>query len=298
MSSSLVHPSDCPKCAICRCRCCINKRRQSSHVHELPRALIREDENRCRLILVRHGLSQDEMDQRYSGWNDGDISPVGQEQMHRTGQVLLQAHISIDLCFTSVLKRASKSLFIIQEEMDRLWVPVHSTWRLNDRMLGTLTGFRRDRAEALFGQNQLKEWLTRSDSSPPPLEESNPLHPRLHPVYRHISSIVPSTETLADIRQRLIPFFYDQLLRHLTVGRSILVVAHEDVLKGLVRLISDYAIDQFNDREIPIGRPMVYEFSPKTKAFLTGDYLLSPLFDEDTRHLMFPTGFSATQPRA
>lgn len=299
-NSIIKHPSNCPKCAICPCRCCINKRTKCSRI---KKALIQSDilsninERRCLLILVRHGLSKDEIDKRYSSWNDCDLSNIGKEQMHRTGQALHQANSSIDICFTSVLKRASKSLFIIQEEMDRLWLPVYNTWRLNDRMLGSLTGFQRDRAEALFGQNQIKEWLTRSELAPPVLEESSVLHPRLSYKYQHISSIVPSTETLIDVRKRLLPFFYDQLLDNLYLGKNILLVVHEDIIKAIIRLLNNYNVDEFETEMIPIGIPIIFEFSLNTHEILNGYYLSSSLFENDNTNYpqnFFPTGFTTS----
>jgi 2,3-bisphosphoglycerate-dependent phosphoglycerate mutase len=222
------------------------------------------------------------------------MSNIGKEQMHRTGQALREAKLPIDICFTSVLKRASKSLFIIQEEMDYLWLPVYNTWRLNDRMLGSLTGFQRDRAEALFGQNQIKEWLTRPELAPPLLEESSTLHPRLHYKYRHITSIVPSTETLVDIRKRVISFFYDQLLSNLYLGKNILIVIHEDIMKTIIRLLNNYSVDEFDNQVIPIGIPIVFEFSFNTRELFNGYYLSSLLLERNTDHQqqLFPTGFS------
>ncbi|CAF4779927.1 unnamed protein product, partial [Rotaria sp. Silwood2] len=136
MTTSIIkHASDCAKCAICQYRCCINKHKKCSRV---KKSLIQSDiqyndyERRSLLILVRHGMSQDEVDKRFSRWNDCDLSNIGKQQMHQTGQALYQANFSIDICFTSVLKRAIKSLFIIQEEMDYLWLPIYNIWRLND----------------------------------------------------------------------------------------------------------------------------------------------------------------------
>ena len=297
MTSSVVkHSSDCAKCAICQCRCCINKRTKCSRVKKASSQSDRPtdvNEHRCLLILVRHGTSQDEIDKRYSGWNDCDISNIGKEQMRRTGQALRQGNISIDLCFTSALKRASKSLFIIQEEMDCLWLPVYNTWRLNDRMLGSLTGFHRDRVEALFGQNQIKEWLTRPELAPPLLEESNPLHPRLNYKYRSISSIVPSTEAMVDIQKRILPFFYDQLMNNLYLGKNILVVTHEEIIKAIIRLLNNYAIDEFENREVPVGTPIVFQMGFNTRKLLNGYYLSSSLLETNTdyHHQPFPTGF-------
>lgn len=291
------HPSDCAKCAICQCRCCINKRRKCLQVRK---TVIQSDqtsdlnEQRCLLILVRHGTSQDEIDKRYSGWNDCDLATIGQTQMQQIGQALRQANFSIDLCFTSLLKRASKSLFILQEEMNCLWVSVCNTWRLNDRMLGTLTGFHRDRAEALFGQNQIKEWLTPPELAPPILEESSPLHPRSYYKYRSISSIVPSTETLMDIRKRILPFFYDQLMSNLHLGRNILIVTHESIIKAIIRLLHNYTVNEFENLEVPVGIPIVFEFARNTHQLLHGYYFSSPLLEKSTddRQQVFPTGFS------
>ncbi|CAF1027344.1 unnamed protein product [Rotaria sordida] len=297
MTTNVIkHSSDCAKCAICQCRCCINKRTKCSRI---KKSLIQSDiqfndhERHCLLILVRHGISQDEVDKRFSGWNDCDISNIGKQQMHRTGQALRQANFSIDMCFTSVLKRAIKSLFIIQEEMNYLWLPVYNIWRLNDRMLGSLTGFHRDRGEALFGQNQIKEWLTRSESAPPLLEESSVLHPRLNYKYRNISSIVPSTETLTDIQKRLLPFFYDRLLSNLYLGKNILLVTHEDTLKAIIRLLNNYTVDEYVNQEIPIGIPIVFEYSLNRNELFNSYYLSSTLFENNTdnQHQLFPIEF-------
>ncbi len=297
MTTTVIkHPSDCEKCAICRCRCCIKKRTTCSRVKKtLMQAdvQVNNHERRCLLILVRHGMSEDEIEKRYSSWNDSDLSDIGKQQMHRTGQALHQANFSIDICFTSVLKRAIKSLFIIQEEIDHLWVSTCNTWRLNDRMLGNLTGFHHDRAQALFGQNQIKEWLTQPHLAPPPLEQSNILHPRLNYKYRHIYSIVPSTETLFDVRKRLLPFFYDQLFNNLYLAQNILLVTHQDIIKAIIRLLNNYTVDAFDHQQIPIGVPIVFEFSLNTKEFFNGYYLSSSLFPNNThdQHQLFPTGF-------
>lgn len=284
------HSSDCPKCAICPCRCCLAKRAKSLPKQNSVKQLNSNIERRCLLILVRHGISQDEIDRRYSGWNDCELSTIGKEQMQRTGQALQQANLPIDLCFTSMLKRASKSLFIIQEELDKLWLPVYNTWRLNDRMLGNLTGFHRDRAEALFGQHQIREWLIRAELAPPALEESNASHPRFQYKYRQIASVVPSTETLVDIQKRVRPFFFDQLLTNLYLGKNTLIVTHEDILKAIIRLIHNSSIDEFETHEIPIGIPIVFEFAFDTHQFLNEYYLTSALFETNTdnQRTLFP----------
>lgn len=288
--------SDCAKCSTCKCRCCKSKSTRCSHLKKISlqsELQVNNQTHHCFLILVRHGLSQDEVDKHFSGWNDCDLSSIGIQQMHGTGQALNQAKLPIDICFTSMLKRASKSLFIIQEEMDYLWLPVYNTWRLNDRMLGSLTCFHRERAEALFGKNQIKEWLTRPDSAPPLLEESSTLHPRFDYRYHNLFSSVPSTESLFDIRKRLSPFFYDQLLTNLYIGKNILLVTHEDIVKALIRLINDYPIDEFINNLIPIGIPLVFEFSVNTHQFINGYYLSSMLLENniDDQHELFPTGF-------
>ena len=293
-TSAVKHPSDCAKCAICQCRCCINKRSRVKKTSIQSNVQVNNQQRRALLILVRHGTSEDEVDKRYSSWNDCDLSDLGKQQMHQTGQALRQANFSIDICFTSVLKRAIKSLFIIQEEMDHLWVPVYNMWRLNDRMLGNLTGFHHDRAQALFGQNQIKEWLTQPHLAPPPLEQTNILHPRLNYKYRHIYSIVPSTETLIDVRKRLLPFFYDQLFNNLYLAQNILLVTHQDIIKVIIRLLNNYTVDAFDSYQIPIGVPIVFEFSLNTKEVFNGYYLSSPLFENHTneQYQLFPTGFN------
>lgn len=240
------------------------------------------------MILVRHGLSTDDLDKRYSGWNDCHLSEEGYRQMREIGRQLRQEHLSFDICFTSFLKRATQSLFVLQEEMDLLWVPVCSTWRLNDRMLGNLTGFHRDRAAALFGQNQLKLWLMQLDTAPPPLEETNASHPRLHSKYQSNRSIVPSTETLMDLHQRLKPFFFDEILANIHQGRSVLIVSHADIIKALLRLLKDLPMDQYLQHEIPIVSPIIVEFQWRQKKVIRASYLSQSPSANENAEPVFP----------
>ncbi|CAF1173562.1 unnamed protein product, partial [Didymodactylos carnosus] len=238
-----------------------------------------------------HGLSQGEIDKRYDGWNDPDLSQLGTNQARRAGAALHQAGFPVDLCYTSVLKRASKSLFLILDEMDLLWLQVHTTWRLNDRMIGALTGFQQDRADSLFGQSQLKEWLTRAQNAPPALEESNPNHPRSDPKYRNISNVVPSTETLVDVQKRILPLWYDEISQNLNMGKNILVVAHEETLKAIIRFINNYMTDEFSQNELPVCIPIIFEFSSETQEIVNGYYLISSLLDQVNSYQskLFPT---------
>ncbi|CAF0782617.1 unnamed protein product [Adineta ricciae] len=244
------------------------------------------------LILVRHGTSDDEFNKRFSGWNDCDLSLLGQQQMSQTGRVLRQANLSIDICFTSLLKRASKSLFIIQEEIDHLWAPTYNIWRLNDRMLGNLTSFHQDRAESLFGQHQIRQWLTQPNLAPPPFSSPRTKDPRFAHLHRY-SSFSSSTETLIDVHKRVQPFVYDQLLNHLHRRENVLLVTHADIIKTIIRLIHSHTPDYCHDHEIPISTPIIFQFSLDINSFYNAYYLSTTLFENNTDHpyQLFPTGF-------
>ena len=199
--------------------------------------------------------------------------------MQRIGQQLRQQRFTIGICFTSLLKRAVQSLFVIQEEMDLLWVPVCNTWRLNDRMLGNLTGFHRDRAAALFGERQLREWLIPADSAPPPSDAGFNLRCQSSP------SIIPATETRIDLSRRLQSFVFDELLTNIYEGRNVLVVSHEETLKELIRLLKDYSIDDYAQHHIPIGVPIVFEFQCQDKLLSNAYYFESPMEQKRTEKI-------------
>lgn len=269
------HSVNCIACSRCQCPCCLKKK---SFFHY-------DNDHCCRLILIRHGLSTDEQNKRYSGWNDCDLSEDGHQQMKQTGQQLRQKHFSVDLCFTSLLKRAIQSLFIIQDEMDLLWLPVCNNWRLNDRMLGHLTGFHRDRAASLFGENQLKQWLIPAESAPPPLDSPSNLK------YKTTQSLIPPTETPMDLRRRLKSFLFDELLTKIYEGQNLLIVSHEETIKELIRLLKDYSIDKYSQYTIPIGIPIIFEFKWNEKKLANGYYLQSSTTNENIDE-RFPLGFN------
>ncbi|UJR36348.1 hypothetical protein I4U23_029075 [Adineta vaga] len=166
----------------------------------------------------------DELRKHFSGWNDCDLSLVGQQQMQHAGQLLRQTNFSIDVCFTSLLKRAVKSLFIIQQDMDNLWIPSYNMWRLNDRMLGNLTGFHQERAQALFGQNQIKQWLTHAYLAPPPLPYSDSRHPRF--AHMHLPILKSVIESLDE--------HDDTTIDSDTMGKQLVIVLIESELAHII----------------------------------------------------------------
>jgi 2,3-bisphosphoglycerate-dependent phosphoglycerate mutase len=217
-----------------------------------------------KLVLVRHGQSQWNLQNLFTGWVDVDLTEQGRKEASEAGRLLKAQGFSFDLAFTSVLKRAIRTLWIVLDEMDAMWLPVERSWRLNERHYGTLQGLDKAQTVAKHGAEQVKIWRRSFDIPPPPLSLDDSRHPRFDPRYRHLApSELPAAESLKTTLERVLPYWEARLAPELNQGRNVLIVAHGNSLRALVKMLdrmSDEDIVEFN---IPTGVPIHYEFDAK-----------------------------------
>ncbi len=213
-----------------------------------------------KLVLVRHGQSTWNRENLFTGWTDVDLTPQGAAEAQAAGALLRDSGFDFDVAFTSVLKRAIRTLWIMQDVMDRMWIPVERDWRLNERHYGALQGLDKAETTAKYGAAQVKTWRRSYDVAPPPLAEDDPRHPRFDPRYRGVDlAQLPATESLKDTLARVLPCWRERIAPALARGQDVLVVAHGNSLRAMVKMLdgmSDAAIVEFN---IPTGVPILYE---------------------------------------
>ncbi|MBN2852523.1 MAG: 2,3-diphosphoglycerate-dependent phosphoglycerate mutase [Clostridia bacterium] len=213
-----------------------------------------------KLVLVRHGESLWNMENRFTGWTDVDLSEKGIEEAKNAGKILKEKGYEFDIAFTSVLKRAVKTLYYILDEMDKLWLPVEKSWRLNERHYGALQGLNKAETAKIHGEKQVKIWRRSFDIKPPELTEDDKRYPGNEEKYRHLNrNDIPLSESLKDTIDRFMPYWENVLAPDIKAGKKLLIVAHGNSLRALVKhldKISDEAIVELN---IPTGIPLVYE---------------------------------------
>ena len=228
------------------------------------------------LVLVRHGQSEWNLENLFTGWTDVDLTDQGVGEARAAGIALREEGIGIDVAFTSVLTRAIRTLWLVLDEMNLMWVPVHRDWRLNERHYGALQGLDKAETAARHGADQVKIWRRSYDIPPPALEADDNRHPRFDPRYRGLDHThLPATESLATTLVRVRPCWEERIAPELKGGRDVLVAAHGNSLRALVKMlegISDQAITEFN---IPTGVPRVYELDPHLRP-LRAEYLGDP----------------------
>ncbi len=226
-----------------------------------------------KLILVRHGQSLWNVENLFTGWHDVDLSDLGRVEAAQAGQELLREGLRPDLAFTSVLKRAIRTLWIILDTMDRMWLPVERSWHLNERHYGALQGLDKIETAARHGEAQVKIWRRSYDVPPPPLAADDPRQARFDPRYAGVDPAwLPASESLKDTLSRVLPYWESRIVPQLREGKNVLVVAHGNSLRALVKMLdmmSEADIVEFN---IPTGIPMLYELDqqllPVSRRFL------------------------------
>ncbi|MFZ9709111.1 MAG: 2,3-diphosphoglycerate-dependent phosphoglycerate mutase [Steroidobacteraceae bacterium] len=229
-----------------------------------------------KLVLVRHGQSTWNVDNLFTGWTDVDLSPQGRLEAAAAGRELQRAGIAIDIAFTSVLKRAIRTLWIMLDEMDRMWIPVERHWRLNERHYGALQGLDKAKTVAEHGEAQVKIWRRSYDIPPPPLAADDPRHPRFDPRYAGLDPAwLPSTESLKDTLARVKPVWDERIAPELTAGRNVLVAAHGNSLRAMVKMLDGVSEEEIVEFNIPTGVPRLYELDTKLKP-LNRRYLGDP----------------------
>jgi 2,3-bisphosphoglycerate-dependent phosphoglycerate mutase len=211
------------------------------------------------LVLLRHGQSQWNLENRFTGWWDVDLSPTGVEEARGAGRLLSENGFDFDCCFTSVLTRAIRTLHLVLHEMDRLWLPVTKDWRLNERHYGGLTGLNKQEMIDKVGAEQVKIWRRSYDIPPPPLPEDSPYNVRGDRRYADVE--VPLTESLKNTIARAVPYYEAEIAPALSAGKRVLVSAHGNSLRGIIKYLSNISDDAIVGLEIPTGKPIVYELA-------------------------------------
>ena len=210
------------------------------------------------LVLLRHGQSQWNLENRFTGWRDVDLSDRGIEEARAAGAMLRDKGFDFDCCFTSVLTRAIRTLHLVLHELDRLWLPVTKDWRVNERHYGALTGLNKQEMIEKVGAEQVKIWRRSFDIAPPPLEADSPFSVAADRRYAGID--VPDTESLKDTIDRALPYYEAEIAPALRDGKRVLVAAHGNSLRALEKHLSNISDADIVGLEIPTGQPIVYEF--------------------------------------
>jgi 2,3-bisphosphoglycerate-dependent phosphoglycerate mutase len=217
-----------------------------------------------RLVLIRHGQSAWNLENRFTGWWDVDLTPLGVEEARAAGTLMAERGLDFDICFTSLQTRAIKTLHLALEPMGRLWLPVEKDWRLNERHYGGLTGLDKAEMMAKAGEEQVRIWRRSFDVPPPPLEPGSPYD--LAGDRRYAGVTVPRTESLKDTIARVLPYWQDRIAPELKSGRRVLISAHGNSLRALVKHLSLIPDDEITGLEIPTGKPIVYELDDSLAA--------------------------------
>jgi 2,3-bisphosphoglycerate-dependent phosphoglycerate mutase len=211
------------------------------------------------LVLLRHGQSQWNLENRFTGWWDVDLSEKGVDEARGAGLLLRDRGFDFDCCFTSVLTRAIRTLHLVLHEMDRLWLPVAKDWRLNERHYGGLTGLNKQEMIEKVGAEQVKIWRRSYDVPPPPLPDDSPYEVRSDRRYSGID--VPHTESLKDTIARALPYYHGSIEPALRSDKRVLIVAHGNSLRGIIKYLSNISDEDIVGLEIPTGKPIVYQLS-------------------------------------
>src|SRR5918994_3934197 len=226
-----------------------------------------------KLILVRHGQSTWNVDNRFTGWMDVDLSDQGRQEARNAGRELANEKLEVNIVFTSVLKRAIRTLWIMLDELDRMWVPVERSWRLNERHYGALQGLNKAETVAKHGEAQVKIWRRSYDIPPPPLAVDDPDHPSRDRRYASLKPAeLPLTESLKDTVARFLPYWHSTIAPEIKAGKRVLIAAHGNSLRALVKYLDNISDQDIVSLNIPTGIPLVYllneDLKPLQKYYL------------------------------
>ncbi len=228
------------------------------------------------LILVRHGQSQWNQENRFTGWVDVDLSTVGRQEAKLAGEILKKEGFSFDVAYTSVLKRAIRTMWYVLDELDQMWIPQTHSWRLNERHYGALQGLDKTETVKKYGEEQVKIWRRSYDTPPPALSDSDSRHPKFDSRYKHVLlTDLPACESLKDTEKRFISLWHEKISIDLRAGKQVLIVAHGNSLRALVKYLDQVSPKDILELNIPTGVPLVYQISPELKA-LSHRYLGDP----------------------
>ncbi len=213
-----------------------------------------------KLVLLRHGESAWNKENRFTGWTDVDLSAKGEAEARNAGSVLKQEGYTFDIAYTSVLKRAIRTLWLAEEQMDLCWIPVIKHWRLNERHYGDLQGYNKAEMAQKVGEEKVHIWRRSYDTPPPALEKSDPRYPGNDPRYQDLTAAeLPLTECLKDTVNRVLPYWDEQIAPTIKAGKKVLITAHGNSLRALVKYLDNMSDEAIIDLNIPTGVPLVYE---------------------------------------
>lgn len=228
-----------------------------------------------KVVLLRHGESAWNKENRFTGWTDVGLSEKGVAEAGSAGEILLKEGYTFDVAFTSVLKRAIKTLWLTLEKMDLMWIPVHRSWRLNERNYGALQGLNKSETAKKYGADQVLVWRRSYDIQPPALEKTDERYPGNDPRYADLkSSEVPTTECLKDTVARFLPYWHEEIAPVIKTGKKVLIAAHGNSLRALVKYLDNVSEEAIVKLNIPTGVPLVYELDAglkPIKSYYLGD---------------------------
>ena len=214
-----------------------------------------------RVILIRHGESIWNMENRFTGWTDIDLSPKGYHEANNASDLLKKHGFTFDLLFTSVLKRAIRTSWVIQDCMDLMWVPVVRGWQLNERHYGALQGLNKEETAQYYGKEQVFLWRRSYEVRPPALRTTDPRHPFFDPKYALLEpEQVPACESLQDTYHRVLPYWNKVICPEITQNKKVLIIAHGNSLRALVKYLDNISDADIPELNIPTGQPLIYEF--------------------------------------
>jgi 2,3-bisphosphoglycerate-dependent phosphoglycerate mutase len=218
------------------------------------------------LILLRHGESLWNIENRFTGWTDVDLSEQGINEAKQAGQLLKKEGLIFEIAYTSFLKRAIRTLWLVLDEMGLIWVPVFKTWRLNERHYGALQGLNKTETVAKYGVDQVQQWRRGYDVRPPEISRDDPRYPGHDPAYQGLSETeLPRSESLKDTEIRFVQYWQDNIIPNLQKGENVLIVAHGNTLRALIKYLDKLDETEVINLNIPTGVPLIYELSKNIK---------------------------------
>ncbi len=225
------------------------------------------------LVLLRHGQSQWNLENRFTGWKDVDLTPQGIQEAREAGRLLAAEKLHFDCAFTSVLKRAIRTLWLVLDEMDLMWIPVARAWQLNERHYGALQGLNKAETAAEYGEEQVKLWRRSYDLPPPPMNKNDARHPLFDSRYRDLSKAqLPDTECLKDTVARVMPYFNSEIVPQLQDNKTVLITAHGNSLRALIKSLDGISDADIIEMNVPTGVPLVYDLDaqlrPRSRRYL------------------------------
>lgn len=228
-----------------------------------------------KLVLVRHGESEWNKENRFTGWTDVDLSQKGIEEAKKAGRVLKDAGLSFDIAYTSLLKRAIRTLWLVLDEMDLMWIPVHRSWRLNERHYGALQGLNKSETAACYGEQQVHIWRRSFDVPPPALDLTDPRYPGNDPRYKELGAEeLPLTESLKGTIARFLPYWHETIAPVVRSGKRVIIAAHGNSIRALVKYLDAVGDSEITGLNIPTAIPLVYELNEDlkpVKSYYLGD---------------------------